>query len=167
MPTKINITEAKLDEKINNKENFIVYFGWHLCSDCSALATNFLDEYLLNNMNGKKIYYFEINDYRCLPEAETCDSSNPIYLALKEKYQWNYVPSLIYYNNGVKTDMAVYFNDTFENGNLREWNENGMKVTKSYYQDLIGLSFNEKSEYVKFHNDKINDFLNKYLPQTK
>ena len=166
MPTKINITETQLDEKLNNQESFIVYFGWYLCSDCSALATNFLNDYLLTKTNGKKIYYFEINDYRCLEGAEACDSSNPTYLALKEKYEWNFVPTLIYYENGKKTDMAVYYNDSFAEGSLRDWKESGMTVTKSYYNDLINQTFTEKEKYIEFHNNKVNEFLNTYLPKT-
>ena len=56
------ITEDKLVEKINNKESFIVYFGFADCPWCRSVIEEFLDtskEYAI-----EKVYYLDIKDIR-------------------------------------------------------------------------------------------------------
>ena len=56
------ITEDKLVEKINNKESFIVYFGFADCPWCRSVIQGFLDtskEYAI-----EKIYYLDVKDIR-------------------------------------------------------------------------------------------------------
>lgn len=172
-PKILNISEETLDNKILNKENFILYIGWNKCGDCVKIKNNVLDSYLKNNKNNKIIYYLETNKYRenrplskpILTENATDEEKVQYEHDLKNwnnwidfatKYQFNTyndgkVPTLQYYENGTLKEMVVYLNDVIKDD----------IVVDSYYSELINKNINE-IDLNNIHNEKIIEFLDKY-----
>lgn len=156
------IDEENLDSLIASKQEVVVYFSWNECGDCASFKEYYLNEYLLNNKANKVFYAFETNEWRSQK-----DEHPEVWEAFAKKYQIDSyqggkIPSIVYYNEGVKKDMVVYLNDIFD------FNESGLKVTGSYYKDAPYVNqtykdYNAYKEGVKeFHNSKVDDFLNKY-----
>ena len=161
LPTMYEVDFDTLDKKIANKENFVVYFGWYACGDCTYMNDAFLTEFFKDNE--KKFYYVETDKYRKDKEEKPEE-----WKAFADKYGFGdylggKIPSIVYYEKGVKKDMAVYFNDKFDFSNDK------IKVLDSYYKDNpnIGKTFDSYFDYQKtsesFYNQKIEEFLNKYL----
>ena len=154
---------AQLDQHLASNESFIVYFGWFACGDCTYMNDAYLKEFL--KTNDKKFYYVETDEYR--KDKETKPEE---WKAFADKdqfgdYNGGRIPSIVYYENGKKKDMCVYFNDSFE------WNETDktLKVTGSFYEDNpnIGKTFTTYSDYQKtseaFFNAKLDAFFKKNL----
>ena len=84
-----------------------------------------------------------------------------------DTYQGGRIPSLVYYNEGVKKDMVVYLND------VMSFDENGIKVTGSYYEDapFINQTYKTYEDYKnnvkEFHNQKVEDFLLRYYSKIR
>ena len=161
------ISASDLDALILSKGEVIVYFSWNACGDCAAFKENFLNDYLLNNKSNKVFYMLETNEWRSQKEEHP-----EIWLEFAEKYeldtyQGGRIPSLVYYNEGVKKDMAVYLND------VMSFDENGIKVTGSYYEDApyINQTYKTYEDYknsvTEFHNQKVEDFLLRYYSKIR
>ena len=166
-PRLIELSEEVADNKLANKESFVMYIGWYRCGDCKLLESEVLNNYLLNN--DVNVYYLESDKYRSVkPSTEPTLPTNPTEEQLKEKENWDNwikfvskygidsyrngrVPSIIYYENGLVKDYIIYRNDVIENGT----------ITESYYQDLIGKNMTDE-ELLKYHNDKASSFLDTY-----
>ena len=172
-PRLIEISEIKLDEKIQAQESFVLYIGWNKCGDCSMLEREVLNKYLLNNELSVNFYYLESDPYRInkpkeepvLPENANADQIEEyniqkqywdMWINFTKKYNFNSfrngrVPTLQYYENGIMKNMIVYNNDVVENG----------VVVDSYYDELDGKSISIE-ELLNTHNKKVEEFLNLY-----
>lgn len=166
MPTMLEIDFDTLDKKLADKESFIVYFGWNQCGDCSYMDEAFLNEFLRKNK--KTFYYVETDEYR-----KDKDTKPEEWKKFADKYQFGdylggKIPSIVYYESGIKKDMAIYFNDKFDfkinNGKLEK-----ITVLDSYYKDNpnIKKEFTSYLDYQKasekFFNKKVEQFLKTYL----
>ena len=168
-PRLIEVSEAALDLKINNKETFVLYIGWNKCGDCTLINDRVITPFLLESKNETKIYYLETDEYRSKrPLEEPVLSENPTDEELEAKANWDAwiafatkynfisyrngkVPSVQYYENGTMKEMVVYLNDKIEND----------IIVDSYYPELIKQS-KTTNELLGFHDKKIEEFLNKY-----
>ena len=153
LPTLISIEESELDKKIVEKESFVIYFGWNLCGDCQKLHQRVLDQYLIKQMNGKKMYYFETHDY-----ITTANTENNLWAPFTKKYgldvyRGGKVPTIQVYKNGELSDYFVYYNDVKD--------DNGV-IVESFLEELIGQKLTEE-EHLKKYDEKIIEFLNKVL----
>ena len=153
MPTLIELTESQLDNKINNSESFIIYFGWYLCGDCQKMDQRVLNEYLKTKMEGKILYYFETHDY-----ITTANQENDLWIPFTQKYhldetplQAGKVPTIQIYKNGVIDEDFVYANDTQDDANV---------ITKSFYPELVGQTMSEE-ELLNYYDEKLIELLNR------
>lgn len=166
-PRLIELSEQKVDLKLENKDSFILYVGWNKCGDCKLFDSEVLDKYLKDNE--VTIYYLECDKYRSKkPAVEPILSANPTAEELLEKENWNNwisfaskygfvsyesgkVPAVIYYENGLVKDYIVYRNDKIENE----------LVINSFYKELVNKSYTGE-QLLEFHNNKAIEFLNRY-----
>ena len=156
------ISSSDLDELIQSNSEIVVYFNWSECGDCLSFKVNFLNEYLLKNESENILYMLETNEWRSQKETnpEVWEDFASKYGF--DSYQGGKIPSIVYYKDGVKNDMAVYLND------VMEFNETGILVSSSYYENapFIGQTFNTYNDYKEqvkeFHNQKVKEFLEKY-----
>ena len=163
LPTLIQISEEDLDNKIKKNEDFVIYFGWKLCGDCKKLEERVLKKYLINNMKGKKLYYFETHEYINMgrPGSEGYEEKRQKWLNFTAKYNLNLyyrggkVPTLQYYQAGVTSleNMLVYCNDAKD--------EEG-KITEAFYEELIGQTLTQE-DHLKYYDQKTIAFLDYYL----
>lgn len=167
-PKLIEISETKLDEKIKNEEDFILYIGWNKCGDCQLLEKRILNSYLKNNSKNNVIYYLETNSYRSnLPNLESDwdkfsdDERKRVneWVEFSNKYQFSFyrygkVPTIQYYYHGEtnQNQTIVYHNDVIKDG----------IVIQSYFPELVDQKMDE-SELIAYHDQKTTEFLNKYF----
>lgn len=177
MPTMYYISKDQLISKIDNDENFIIYYSRNDCGDCAYLYNNYLKEFLYNNPQTKKIYVVETNTEGIrLKDGEYNAEQWQAFkddFGLSEAnnttfgYGVGYVPTIQYYNNGRIADMLVYFNDDMS----YVTNEDGsttITINGSYYSDnpYIGESMlytEYKDKVAPFFNGKLTSFINDYL----
>jgi len=177
MPTMYYISKDQLIEKINNDENFIIYYSRNDCGDCAYMYNNYLKKFLDKNPNTKKIYVIETNVEGIRLTDGVLNSIQ--WQAFKDEfglseagnstfgYGVGYVPTIQYYNNGNIADMLVYFNDILSetvNGD----GSTTITINDSYYSDnpYIGDSMlytEYKDTLAPFYNSKLTSFINDYL----
>ena len=168
MPTMYYINKIQLDEKINNHEDFIVYYALGGCSDCKSIDKNFLREFLDNNPNSKTFYIVETKSEGFRLKDGIADSEQWIQfkadygLSKTNKefgYGEGYVPTFHYYKDGEIKAMAVYFNDTKETVSVNNDGTKTIKITDSYYSDNPYL-LNEQTMLNTEYDEKLKDFFN-------
>ena len=82
-------TAKDIVEKINNKETFIVYFGFKECPWCRSIITELLN--VASDKEVEKIYYVDVKDIRDVKEIDedgnitTTKEGDKYYLELIEK----------------------------------------------------------------------------------
>lgn len=99
-----HLTFAQLDEKLENNETMLVYFGWtQNCGD----SINFQDHYLLKYVNDepklKDIYIVDLD----IENPEGLDDKDKR-ADMNEKYGVLYSPTLIYYNEGKVMELLSW-----------------------------------------------------------
>jgi len=62
------ITDLELVDKINNKEDLVVYFGFNTCPWCRSVIENLIE--VANDLEIDKIYYLDIKDIRDIKKIE-------------------------------------------------------------------------------------------------
>ncbi len=159
LPTKFTISLEDLDAKITAKEKMLVYFGWYLCGDCAKLNSRVLKNYLVDKMNGKIMYYVEVNDYINIGSSESEGYADRLaaWNAFCAKYNfnenWHCVPMLQYYDNTGVADWFCYYNDKKD--------ENGV-ITKSYLEELIGQTLTEE-EHLQAYDNAVTTWLDNQI----
>lgn len=151
------VDAEKLRYKIAMKDTFYVYFMRFKCTDCRYFDTHFLHQWLVNDApNELKIYAFDVDPYR--------DLDPDTYQALKDEfglskngnssfgYLEGVVPTLQSYVNGTLSNMAVIFNDVFEEGTY--------KIQSGYYEELVGMNF---ENYESYHKETLPFYQTKFL----
>lgn len=175
LPTLYYISKDQLTAKIENNEEFVVYYSRSSCSDCGYLNTHFLKDYLNKNVNTKHFYVIETDaegirynggEYDATQWQEFKDTYGLSNVNNPKGHGVGYVPTLQYYKNGEIEDMMVYFNDgTYV---LNEDDTYSIRIDMSYYNDnpylnqLIKAS-EYKEKLAPFYNQKLEAFLNAYL----
>ena len=161
------ISSNDLDTLIASKKEVIVYFSWNACGDCAAFKEKFLNDYLLNNKSSKVFYMLETDEWRSQKQDHPEIWAEFTKKYELDSYQGGRIPSLVYYNEGSKVDMAVYLND------VMSMDEEGIKITGSYYEDapFINKTYKTyeayKEDVLDFHNQKIDDFLLRYYSKIR
>lgn len=150
MPSIIYVTEQDIETKIAFNDTFILVFGDKMCGDCKNLRSRVLDSYM-PKANNKKIYYFD---------RYGMDSDAWKTLAAKYNltvFRNGRVPTLQFYENGVTSNekMAVYLNDAID--------ADTNTITESWYPELVNQQ-KTTEELLQFHDAKIIEYLDKYLP---
>lgn len=135
-------TDKSIKEKINNKKSFYLYFKRNSCPDCKKFNSLFLDKWIINNKENYIIYTIDIDLYK---------DSDPI----KNDYGFERVPTIQKYQNGSLVDMAVIYNDEFE-----ETEDNKYKVTDGYYDEFIGQIF---ADYTDYYESVTDFYITKFL----
>lgn len=168
------ISDTSLDSKITNKESFIVYFGWKSCGDCQMMSKMFLDEYLYNTKDlNQPLYALEVDPWRSQKASnpEVWEAFTAKYHLSKTSdevfgYRTGVVPTIQYYENGILSDVVVYFNDvlttvTNDNGDVTGYkiDFDAVDGVFSYYPEEIRSAFGETvfSDY-QAYKDETNDF---------
>lgn len=83
-------TPEQLLEKVNNKESFIVYFGFKECPWCRSILESLIVSAKDNNID--KIYYVDVKDIRDVKELDETGNiknikdGNKAYMELIEKF---------------------------------------------------------------------------------
>ncbi|MCH5171924.1 MAG: hypothetical protein J1F31_03735 [Erysipelotrichales bacterium] len=180
LPSYFYIAPEELDEKLKRKESLVVYFTRSTCSDCGYLSSHFLDDYMLENKN--KTFYIIECDVTGRRYSLDSDPSNPQvdstqWQEFKNKYQLStttspefgydlgVVPTFQYYEKGVLKASDVYVNDSFKEELISGIEEDGntvkykFTVTQSFFEELIGKSFEFETIY---HKDSINSLKNQF-----
>lgn len=166
-----DITYDQFKTKIENKESFIVYYGWDRCGDCSYLKNNHLNEMIVENKKDTVWYYLEVSEYRQYKTSEGNGENEHIWNEFIETTGINInnnrgvVPTICYYENGVFKDYVIYFNDILEIDGATS----KLKIVETNNKnadDLIGLEFDSYFDYQKGveekHNSLLDNFMNKY-----
>lgn len=91
-----HLTLDELDQKLADKETIVVYFGWtQNCGDSQNFQNNYLLTESETNPKLKEIYIVDLD--KELPDAlEDKEKREP----LKEKYEVEYSPTLVSYEEG-------------------------------------------------------------------
>lgn len=173
LPSYFYISPEMLDNKLKNKESFVVHFTRSTCPDCSYLNTHFLDNYMRENKD--KTFYIIECDIAGRRYSLDSDPSNPqvdstLWQGFKDKYQLSkttspefgydlgVVPTLQYYKDGVLSASDVYVNESFSEELISGVEEEGntvkykFTVTASFFEELINQSFEFETVY---HKDSI------------
>ncbi len=177
MPTMYYINLEQLNNKINNKESFIIYYSRNDCSDCSYVDKHYLQDFLEDNYNNKSFYVIETNVEGIrlkdgVVNDEQWNKFKKDYGLSKEGnsthgYGVGYVPTFQYYSEGVLSKAAIYFNDDMEFTQNPDGSYN-VKINGSYYSDnpYIGQTMPYSEYHDKlddFYEEKLDAFFDEYL----
>ncbi len=171
------ITIDELREKINNKEEFAIYYSWNICGDCADLDTKFLKSYLEENRI-KKNFFFKIEVANWRDDGSDTDKWKEFAKEFNfDTYRGGKVPTVQYYKDGELKDMMVYYNDVL----TYDLDKMVATITESFYPDFIGKEYvidevltnddgskiGKSSAYrldkLVIHNEKAKLFFDKYI----
>lgn len=62
------ITDLELVEKINNKEDMVVYFGFNTCPWCRSVIENLIE--VANDLEIEKVYYLDVEKIRDIKKID-------------------------------------------------------------------------------------------------
>lgn len=173
-PRLISLSEELIQQKIENKEDFVLYIGWYRCGDCSKLNEYVLKDYLKNK--DVTLYYLESDFYRKnKPTSKPIEPANDasqeeieayaialqnwnLWIEFATKYEFvsyrdGKVPAILFYQQGMANDWLIYRNDII--------NDLGV-VEESFFHELIGQKLTEE-ELLNYHNQQAIRFLNNHL----
>ena len=138
------ITANSLVEKMENKETFIVYFGFNECPWCRSVIETFIETAKENNI--KKVYYVDIKDIR---DTYELDENNEL---IKTKKGSNGYNKLLEKLDNVLSEYTL----TDESGNKIDTKEkriyapNMVAVVKGKAKYLTtGISSKQTDAYMK------------------
>lgn len=136
-------TAKEIVKKIENKETFIVYFGFAECPWCRSVINNLIQA--AKNKNVDTIYYVDVENIRDIKELKdgkvtTTKKGDKHYLELLKKL------------DNVLTDYTLTDDDNKEvkTGEKRIYAPNVVAVVNGKAEDLeSGISKKEKDPYMK------------------
>lgn len=142
---KYDETTALSDFIAANKQSKVLY-SWNACSDCSALFDDFYLDYLKNNPT-KSFYYFEVSYFRLLKYDEAQKDVWTAFAALTglDHFSDGKVPSLISYNNGAFSEMAIYHNE----GEAKENSDGSFSYPQAYSAEVRNLKSSSAASLAK------------------
>jgi len=107
-----SLTISNFENKISNKENFIVYIGRPDCGDCQLFEPQFIMQ--INDYNIDNIWYLNVKKFR----DENPDKWEPF----KEQYGFTQTPAIIHVSNGSIHDIIEWQdNKGLSQSDLKEW----------------------------------------------
>lgn len=99
-----HLTFEQLDEKLNNNESMLVYFGWtQNCGDSLNFQNNYLLKYAGDENKLKEVYIVDLDQEN--PEGLDDKEKRT---EMNEKYGVLYSPTLIYYKEGKNVDLLSW-----------------------------------------------------------
>lgn len=145
-PNYYFVDQDILDDAIANDDKVLVHYMWDFCPDCQYSGPAVLYPYTNNHDFTLKMYIIDIGMLTGYdPEAENpfanFNTSNQEYADFLRDHQISFagnetfgydrgfVPTTQYWENGVLTDVNVYFNDSLTLDN-NEW-----KIASSFFSE--------------------------------
>jgi len=144
----IYLTPEELLEKINNKETFVIYFGFATCPWCRSVIETLFD--VASDFNMDKIYYVDVSGIRDVMEI---DSSNNI--TTKTRGTDSYYKLLEKFND-VLADYTLKDSsgNVVKTGEKRIYAPNVASITKGNVKELTtGISSLETDPYMELTSD--------------
>lgn len=142
-------------ELIGNNDKKTILFSRMTCGDCVNLNKNFLDSFLVKN--DKKLYKFE-----CFQLKLNDDNGNVLSKFYEDvqinDYLGGRVPTFATYNNGERSDIAVFVNDVIELNSDKKY-----EITNSFYESMIGLTADSYEDLYNKAMAKEIEFIKEYL----
>ncbi|MEF9839370.1 MAG: thioredoxin family protein [Lachnospiraceae bacterium] len=107
----VEINDDKLEELNNYPKDFILYIGREDCGDCQNFNP-ILEQYLLDKSYG--VYFLDIKKYRENAIKENASKEEKeFYEQLKEKYEIEWVPTLIHIRNGIQISRFEFLDSEY------------------------------------------------------
>lgn len=146
---------TRLDKKIEEDENKMIFFTWRRCNDCKKFK-EIVNNYLYKKE--KKIYYYEVDGYYLLKRNsnETLSKlglemwssfSSKYHLITDDFYnidKYNnkagYVPTLTYYKASSFNSMNVFLNES----NIIKNDDDTLSYSKAFNKDALKLKSKTK-----------------------
>ena len=114
----ININLKKLVDLENESKDFILYIGREDCQDCQIFKP-ILEQNI--GRDSEKVYYLDLKEYRTKAIRENADSKDiERYNNIKEKYNIEWIPTLIHIKNGIQISNFQFGNVDSENLQLND-----------------------------------------------
>lgn len=169
LPQFYYVTKSQLDSLLSSSESFFLFFESYTCGDCYKFKNESLYPYLKENDMVKKIYIYEVSEYRTSQDQGVWQKFKDDYGLSNAKnlkgYGVGYVPTIQYIENGSIKDMMVFYNDT-----EKVTHEDGtFSYSVSYYPDESPAltqkytSYNDYQEKTfSFYNRKFVELVNNY-----
>ncbi len=128
----IEVDYTHLQEKMKNKDSFVLYIGRPDCKDCQEFEP-YLKEYLHQN-NGVYLYYFNTKVYRDLAKKENADQKDKdFYDRLYRELDFSWTPTLKFIYQGKNEESYTYLDKDYYS--ISDNNEKQKK--KQEYIDLL------------------------------
>ncbi|MGG3279568.1 thioredoxin family protein [Paenibacillus solani] len=107
-----SLTISNFENKVSDKEDFIVYIGRPDCGDCQLFEPQFIK--LINNHKFEDIWYLNVKKFR----EENPEKWN----YFKEQYEFSQTPAIIHFSNGSIQDLIEWENNKgLPQSDLKEW----------------------------------------------
>lgn len=141
------VTHEELKSKIENKEQFNVYFKRNSCSDCKMFNKLFLDKWTKTNEIPYVIYELDLDLFR--DDEQLYQSIKDYYkLSSSENNPFGYltgvVPTIQSYVNGELFKMNVIYNDQFE-----QLEDGRLKVVDGYNDQFNNNVYDSYEQYLE------------------
>ena len=133
----IEVDYIHLQEKIKNKDSFVLYIGRPDCGDCQEFEP-YLKKYL-NDNKGVYLYYFNTKRYRDLAKKENASQEDKdFYDRLYEELNFSWTPTLNFIYQGENEESYTYLDkDYYSIADEKEKQEK-----KQEYIDLLSKWLN-------------------------
>lgn len=146
---------TRLDSKIEEDENKMIFFTWRRCNDCKKFK-EIVNNYLYKK--DKKIYYYEVDGYYLLKRNSNESLaklglemwsffSSKYHLITEEFYNTDkynnkagYVPTLTYYRASTFDSMNVFLNES----NIIKNDDNTLSYLKAFNNEALKLKSKTK-----------------------
>ena len=108
----IEVDYEKIQQMIDNKDDFVLYIGRPDCNDCKEFEP-YLKKYLKNN-KGVYLYYFNTKKYRDLANDENASQENKdFYEKLYDELEFSWTPTLKFIYHGEFEDTYTYLDKDY------------------------------------------------------
>ena len=145
-------TAEELVKKINNKETFIVYFGFNTCPWCRSVIETLIETAKDNNI--KTIYYVDVKEIR---DVYSLDDDNKL---VKEKDGTKGYNELIKLLDNVLSEytLSTETNEKIPVGEKRIYAPNIISIVKGKAKIMeTGISSQETDPYMKLTKEMLSD----------
>lgn len=133
----IEVDYTHLQEKIQNKDSFVLYIGRPDCRDCQEFEP-YLKKYL-NDNKGVYLYYFNIKEYRDLANKENASQEDKdFYDRLYDELNFSWTPTLNFIYQGENEESYTYLDKDY----YSITDEKEKKEKKQEYIDLLSKWLN-------------------------
>lgn len=153
----IYATTGDIIEKMENKDTFLVYFGFNDCPWCRSVLPTLIQ--VANDLGLDKIYYVDVKEIRDIIEV---DESGNLVITTKGSDDYYVLIELL---KDVLADYTVKdsFGNTVSTGEKRIFAPNVVAVTNGQAKSMeTGISELQTSGYMKLTDEMISETYNKF-----